>query len=71
MFYVRFSLSYSQVVDILHESGIDICDETARFWVGRFGLKFAGEIRKKRAGHHSNWQWHLDEVFVKINGERL
>ena len=71
MFYVRFSLSYSQVVDILHESGIDICDETARFLVGRFGLKFAGEIRKKRAGHHSNWQWHLDEVFVKINGERL
>ena len=42
-----------------------------RFWVGRFGLKFAGEIRKKRAGHHSNWQWHLDEVFVKISGERF
>ena len=42
-----------------------------RFWVGRFGLKFAGEIRKKRAGIHSNWQWHLDEVFVKISGERF
>ena len=36
-----------------------------------FGLKFAREIRKKRAGHHSNWKWHLDEVFVKINGERF
>ena len=37
----------------------------------RFGLKFAQEIRKNRAGQHSNWQWHLDEVFVKINGERF
>jgi putative transposase len=71
MFYVRYPLSYRQVEDILHERGIDICHETVRFWVGRFGLKFAGEIRKKRVGQHSNWQWHLDEVFVKINGERF
>ena len=32
---------------------------------------FAAEIRKRRVRHHSysNWRWHLDEVFVKINGE--
>ena len=42
-----------------------------RFWVERFESKFAREIRKNRLGHHSNWQWHLDEVFVKINGERF
>jgi putative transposase len=53
----------------LYESGIDICHELLRFWIGRFGLKFAGKIRKKKAGHHSNWQWHPDEVFVKMNGE--
>ena len=29
------------------------------------------EIRKKSVGQHSNWQWHLDEGFVKINGERF
>ena len=45
---------------------------SVRFWWSRFGPLFAAEIRrnriqKKRA--HSNWQWHLDEVFVKINGE--
>ena len=35
-------------------------------------LKFASEIKKRRAGgmQSSNWKWHLDEVFVKINGER-
>ena len=42
-----------------------------RFWVNRFGAKFAKKIQKRRVGHHSNWQWHLDEVFVKINGERF
>ena len=68
---MRYSLSYRQVEDILHERGIDIFHETVRFWVGRFGLKFASEIRKKRAMYHLNWQWHLDEVFVNINGERF
>jgi putative transposase len=71
MYYVRYPLSFRQVEDILHDRGIDICHETVRFWVERFGPKFAREIRTKRAGHHSNWQWHMDEVFVKINGERF
>ena len=59
MYYVRYPLSFRQVEDILHERGIDISHETVRFWVDRFGSKFAKEIRKKRAGQHSNWQWHL------------
>lgn len=40
------------------------------YWVNIFGAKFAKEIQKKRVDRHSNWQWHLDEVFEKINGER-
>ena len=69
MYYVRYPLSFRQVEDTLHERGIDISHETVRFWVERFGLEFAGEIRRKRNGFHSNWRWHMDEVFVKINGE--
>ena len=40
--------------------------------VHRFGFQFASEIKKRRAGgmQFSYWKWHLDEVFVKINGER-
>jgi putative transposase len=71
MYYVRYPLSFRQVEDILHERGIDICHETVRFWVDRFGPKFAKEIPKKRVGQHSNWQWHLGEVLVKIDGERF
>ena len=71
MYYVRYPLSFRQVEDILHERGIDICYETVRFWVDRFGSKFAKEIRKKRAGQHSNCQLQGYEVCVKINGERF
>ena len=72
MMYVRFPLSLRNVEDLLHERGIDICHETVRFWWNRFGPVFAAEIRRKRINRmrsYSNWQWHLDEVFVKINGE--
>ena len=52
MYYIRYSLSFRQMEDILHERGVDICHETVRFWVECFGAKFAKEIRKNRAGHH-------------------
>ena len=56
---------------MLFRSGIDICHETVRFWLNRFGPMFAAEIRKRRVHHslYSRWRWHLDEVFVRINGE--
>ena len=72
MMYVRFPLSPRNVEDLLHERGIEISHETVRFWWNRFGSTFASEIRKNRVSRmrsYSNWQWHLDEVFVKINGE--
>ena len=72
MMYVRFPLSLRNVEDLLHERGIDICHETVRYWWNRFGPLFARAIRKKRINpvpNYSNWRWHLDEVFVKINGE--
>jgi len=71
MMYIRYPLSLRQVEDLLFERGIDICHETVRFWWNRFGPMFAAEIRKRRVHHssYSQWRWHLDEVFVKINGE--
>ena len=72
MLYVWFPLSLRNVEDLLHEQGIEIRHETVRFWWNRFGPMFAAEIRRNRVSRmrfYSNWQWHLDEVFVKINGE--
>ncbi len=72
MMYIRFPLSLRQVEDLLHERGIDICHETVRAWWNRFGPMFAADIRRKRSASmrtHIQWRWHLDEVFVRINGE--
>jgi len=72
MLYVRFPLSLRNVEDLLHERGIDVSHEAVRFWWHRFGPMFAAEIRKRRIEgmRTSRWRWHLDEMFVKINGEQ-
>ena len=71
MMYVRYPFSLRQVEDLLCERGIDICHETVRYWWNRFGPLFAAEIRKRRVRRrfYSLWRWHLDEVFVRINGK--
>ena len=72
MLYVRFPLSLRNVEYLLHERGIDVCHESIRLWVDRFGPMFAGKIRTRRANYMrqiTQWQWHLDEVFVKIKGK--
>jgi putative transposase len=72
MMYVRFPLSLRQVEDLLSERGIDVSYETVRAWWNRFGPTFAAEIKKKRSAQmrtRTQWRWHLDEVFVRINGE--
>jgi len=71
MYYVRFPLSLRQVEDILHERGIDICHETICYWWNKFGILFSREMKKKPQYSTSNWRWHIDEVFVKINGENF
>jgi putative transposase len=71
MMYVKYPLSLRNVEDLLAESGIDISHETVRFWWNRFGPIFAGEIRNTRIAQmrgYPQWRWHLDGVFVKING---
>ena len=56
---------------MLFERGIDICHETVQYGWDRFAPVFAGEIRRRHVDRRdrSNWCWHLDEVFVRINGE--
>jgi uncharacterized SAM-binding protein YcdF (DUF218 family) len=71
LMYVRYPLSLRQVEDLLYERGIDISYETVRFWWNRFGPMFAAEIRNRRIHSrcYSQWRWHLDEAFVRINGQ--
>jgi putative transposase len=72
LMHVRFPLSLRNVEDLLFERGIDICHETVRLWWNRFGPMFAAEVRRRRVQHmrqFTHWKWHLDEMYVRINGE--
>jgi putative transposase len=72
MMYVRYPLSLRNVEDLLAERGIDTSHETVRFWWNRFGPLLAAEVRKRRVTNmrgYPQWRWHLDEVFVKVNGK--
>ena len=59
MMYVRYPMSLRNVEDLLAERGIDISHETIRF----------SERSVARLRRFPQWRWHLDEVFVKINGK--
>ncbi|WP_260600074.1 IS6 family transposase [Sphingomonas endolithica] len=72
--YVRIPLSLRNVEDLLFERGIDICHKTVRMWWNRFGPTFAGDIRRQRVSRmrgFRHWRWHLDEMYVKLNGEMV
>lgn len=72
LMYVRFPLSLRNVEDLLHERGIDVCHESVRLWVDRFGTYFADKICKRRSEamrRVKQWRWRLDKVFFKIRGE--
>ena len=65
--YLRFTLSYRDVEELLAERGLDISYETVRCWVLKFGPVIARRLRRCRA-RPSN-RWHLDEMVVRIAGE--
>ena len=64
--YLRFSLSFRDVEDLLAERGIIVSYETVRRWVNHFGPKIAADLRQRRPKPHTTW--HLDEVYLKIDG---
>ena len=74
MLYVRFPLSLRNVEDLLSERGRHICHETVRFWWNRFAPIFAAQIWRWRVSGmrgFRHWRWHIDEMYVKLNGEMV
>ena len=64
--YVRFTLSFRDIEDLLAERGIVVSHETVRRWVNHFGPAIAADLRKRRPKPHTIW--HLDEVYLRIGG---
>src|SRR6266436_5395362 len=67
--YLRFTLSYRDVEDLLAERGLEVSNETIRRWLLKFGPAIARNLRRGRATAHD--KWHLDEMVVSIAGRRM
>ena len=67
--YIRFPLSFRDVEDFLSERGIEVSYETVRRWSLKFGIGYAKKLRRSRP--RPGARWHLDEVFVSIDGKRI
>jgi transposase-like protein len=67
--YLRFTLSYRDVEDLLAERGLDISYETVRSWVLKFGPVIAWRLRRGRP--RPSDRWHLDEMVVRIAGKQM
>src|SRR5215211_5722028 len=67
--YLRFTLSYRDVEDLLAERGLEISYETVRRWVLKFGPGIARNLRRCRP--RPSDRWHLDEMVARIAGSRM
>jgi putative transposase len=67
--YLRFTLSFRDVDDLLAERGIMVSYETIRRWVNHFGPMIAADLRRRRPKPYTTW--HLDEVYLKIDGRMV
>jgi putative transposase len=66
--YFRFCLSYRDVEELMAERGVVLTYEAVRYWCRKFGQAYANRLRRRRPRPGDTW--HLDEVFLTIQGER-
>lgn len=66
--YFRFPLSFREVEELMLQRGVFVSYETVRRWCQKFGQAYADGLRRRRP--RPGDKWHLDEVFIKANGER-
>jgi putative transposase len=65
--YFRFSLSFRDIEEMMAERGVVVSYESVREWCLKFGAAYAKRIRAH--GPRPGDRWHLDEVFLKIQGK--
>jgi putative transposase len=61
-------LSFREVEELMLQRGVIVSHETVRRWCGKFGQQYTNALRRRQPRHGDTW--HLDEVFIKVNGER-
>ena len=66
--YFRFTLSFRDVEEMMLQRGVVVSYETIRRWCDKFVQAYANRLRRRRP--RPGDKWHLDEVFIRINGNQ-
>jgi len=64
--YFRFNLSYRDIEEMMSVRGIIFTYETVRYWCLKFGQTYDNNLRRRRP--RPGDRWHLDEMFIRVNG---
>ncbi len=67
--YLRYTLSYRYLEEMMSERGLSVCHTTIFRWVQRFAF----ELEKRMRPHlkKNNDSWRVDETYVKVRGKWL
>ncbi len=65
--YFRSNLSYRDVEALLAQRGVVVTYKTIRHWWRKLGQQYANQLRRRV---RPSGKWHLDKVFLTINGQR-
>src|ERR1700722_18742069 len=65
--YLRYKLSFRDLVEMMGERGLSIAHTTIMRWVQRYAPEF--ERRWNRFARMAGRSWRVDETYVKIRGE--
>src|SRR5271155_4263170 len=65
--YLRFSLSYRDVEELLAERGLSVDHVTVWRWVQRYAPELDRRLRKRLKT--TNDSWRVDETYVRLKGK--
>lgn len=66
-FYVRYTVSYRDLEEILAERGVQVDHATLNRWVAKYSPQIAAKARRRKAS--TDRSWRMDETYIRVKGE--
>lgn len=66
-FYVRYTVSYRDLEEIMAERGVVVDHATLNRWVAKYSPLIA--INARRRKNPTERSWRMDETYIKVKGE--
>ncbi|TKI34656.1 IS6 family transposase, partial [Bacillus mycoides] len=65
--YLRYNLSFRDLVEMMEERGLSLAHTTIMGWVHQYGPELDKRVRRHLKS--TNDSWRVDETYVKVKGQ--